>query len=134
MGGLGRERLSACLDGPLPQALRDLLAEDKLVADKLAGVRELAKLLLYQKHLLALANNFVSFPDLYEPARRAMFETGSLVIDGRWFNLAIRVDDVKAHKDVARSSRIFVLYAELTRADAAQKTHRGAAGHLGHHR
>jgi len=122
VGGLGRERLSACLEGPLPEALRDLLAEDQLVADKLASVRKLARLLLYQKHLLALANNFVSFPDLYDPERRAMFEVGSLVIDGRWFNLAIRVDDVKQHKEVARSGRIFVIYAELTRAETTQKT------------
>ncbi len=122
VGGLGRERLRACLEGPLPQALRDLLAQDRLVADKLASVRKLVRLLLYQKHLLELANNFVSFPDLYEPTRRAMFEMGSLVIDGRWFNLAIRVDDVKQHKDVARSSRIFVIYAELTRAEATQKS------------
>jgi hypothetical protein len=118
--GLGRERLRACLQGPWPQAVRALLAQDHTVAEKLAGVRKLAQLLLYQKHLLAFANNFVSFPDLYNPGRRAMFETGSLVIDGRWFNLAIRVADVKQHKDVARSSRIFVIYAELTRADSTQ--------------
>jgi len=118
---LGRAKLRDWLEGPCPAAVRRLLADDRLVADKLADVRKLEKLLLYQKHLLALANNFVSFPDLYDPERRAMFEVGSLVIDGRWFNLAIRVDDVKQHKEVAKTSRIFVLYAELTRGDSAQK-------------
>jgi hypothetical protein len=43
-----------------------------------------------------------------------MFETGSLVIDGRWFNLAVKVDNRQQHCEVAKTSNMFVLYVQIT--------------------
>lgn len=117
---LGRERLRECLHSQWPQAVRDLLKEDREVADKLAAAAKLKKLLFYRKHLLQLANNFVSFPDLYDRSSRAMFEKGSLVIDGRWLNFAVRVEEVGRHKEVARTSRMYVLYVRVQGGDGAE--------------
>jgi hypothetical protein len=114
---LGVEKLRAYLAGGEAGAVRELLAEDKSVAVEAARARELQKLLLYHRHLLPLVNNFVSFPDLYDLGRRAMFEMGSLVIDGRWLNFAVRVDDLAAHRQTAAGSGMYVVYAELRRAD-----------------
>ncbi|NLW50848.1 MAG: hypothetical protein GXY85_08430 [Candidatus Brocadiaceae bacterium] len=117
---LGRQRLAECLSGRYAARTRALLRADREVAVRLAEARELKRLLLYHKHLLSLANNFVSFPDLYTPGRRAAFEMGSLVMDGRWFNFAVRVEDVQEHAKVARSGGMYVFYAELTRTDVPE--------------
>ena len=66
-----------------------------------------------QAYLLSFANNFVSFPDLYNPKRRALFEMGTLIMDGRHFNLSIRVHDRSQHANIARASNMLVLYAEV---------------------
>ncbi|MHC4481631.1 MAG: hypothetical protein ACYS1C_11780 [Planctomycetota bacterium] len=120
--GLGREKLRRYLEGPYTGDVRDLLAKDREVAVRLEDARELKKLLLYHKYLLLLANNFVSFPDLYDPRRRAMFEKGSLVIDGRWFHFAVEVDDLQEHAKLAKTSRMCVIYAELVGVDETDRT------------
>ncbi len=114
---LQREKLRRYGEGDFAERVRALLEEDQRVAEWLSAARDLRKLLLYHRYLLPLVNNFVSFPDLYDPERRAMFEMGSLVIDGRWFNFAVRVEDRGEHARVARTSRIYVMYVELTRPD-----------------
>lgn len=73
----------------------------------------LEKVILYQAGILDLANNFVSFPHLYDPNRRAMFEMGTLVMDGRRFNFAVKVENRDAHVEVAKTSNMFVMYIEV---------------------
>ncbi|MGN0880320.1 MAG: hypothetical protein ACI4WT_12850 [Oligosphaeraceae bacterium] len=99
---------------------QEAAARDKLVTDKLAAAREVERLLLSWTYLLRLVNNFVSFPELYDTTRRAMFECGSLVIDGRWFNLAFKVDNVAAHQAMAKSSLICIIYVEVDRGAAGK--------------
>ena len=94
----------------------DLITRDQAVAETLKAADEVERLLLYRANLLRLANNFVSFPELYAPQQRAMFERGSLVIDGRWFNLAFPVKDLNAHLNQAKKSSLFVLYVEIFRS------------------
>ncbi|MHC4592205.1 MAG: hypothetical protein ACYS8L_05860, partial [Planctomycetota bacterium] len=118
---LGRETLGSYLKGSYASTVREILGRDREVAKRRAEVRDLKKLLLYHKYLLQLANNFVSFPDLYDPVRRAMFEVGSLVIDGRWFNFAVRIENTAEHSELAKTSGMCVVYAELTRVDEADK-------------
>lgn len=118
---LGRETLARYLEASYASAVREILGRDCEVAKRRAEVRDLKKLLLYNKYLLQFANNFVSFPDLYDPAKRAMFEVGSLVIDGRWFNFAVRVENVAEHSQLAKTSGMYVVYAELTRIDEADR-------------
>jgi len=114
VGKLGRDKLRRYLDGPYAKAVQALIARDKEVALRLVEARELKKLVLFHKYLLPLANNFVSFPDLYNPERRALFEMGSLVIDSRWFSLAVKVKDIEEHCRLAKTSGMFVMYVELT--------------------
>jgi hypothetical protein len=45
-----------------------------------------------------------------------MFEEGSVVMDGRWFNFALQVPDLGEHAEVVDDSSMFVMYVELTRA------------------
>ncbi|NLF33109.1 MAG: hypothetical protein GX591_19770 [Planctomycetes bacterium] len=110
---LGAQTLRAYQDGRFAAAVRERIAAGQATALELDAIHLTEKLLACQAHLLDLTRNFVSFPHLYEPGRRAMFEMGSLVMDGRRFDLAIRAEDVKAHAAVAASSGMFLLYLQL---------------------
>ncbi|MBP5639290.1 MAG: hypothetical protein J6X55_07420 [Victivallales bacterium] len=111
------ERLRAALaDKKLPDMSADAAARDKLETDFVNAAKEVEKLLLLHTYLLRFVNNFVSFPEMYDPKKRAMFECGSLVIDGRWFNLAFPVDNPAAHQALAKKSLLCMLYVEVTKA------------------
>jgi len=79
----------------------------------LDNIRELERLILYQAYILPLVNSFVSFPNLYDPENRALFEMGTLVMDGRHFTLAVKVLDRDHHVQSSIASNIFVMYLEV---------------------
>ena len=66
------------------------------------------------------ANSFVSFPNLYNPAARALFEEGTLIMDGRHFTFAIKVADRPHHIETCRYSNIFIIYCELYGKDGSK--------------
>ena len=101
--------------------MRDLIAQSQQTALVLDNIRALEKLILFQANILQLANNFISFPDLYDPARRAVFEMGTAVLDGRRFNFAVKVIDRTAHATIAATSNIYVMYLELVRQDSEER-------------
>ncbi len=118
VGDLDEERLRAIVsDADTVAALEELLAESHLTALDLGRVRALEKLILLQAWILPLANSFVSFPDLYHAERRALFEMGTLIMDGRRFTLAVRVQDRKVHARMSDESNLFVLFAEVSERD-----------------
>jgi len=122
VGLLGVEKLHAYLDEKFAAAVRSLIAEGAKTALALDGMRRAEKLILYQAFLLGLANNFVGFPHLYDAARRAMFEMGSLIMDGRRFNLAVKAADLARHAELAKTSNMFVMYVELAPAGGGEPT------------
>ena len=90
-----------------------LIEESHQTAFVLENLKELERLILYQALLLPLVNSFVSFPKLYNPNERALFEEGTLIMDGRHFTFAIRVEDLEHHIETSKHSNIFVIYCEL---------------------
>ncbi len=121
MESLGIEKLRGYLDERCAQAVRELIADSRRTAFDLDNIRLTEKLILYQACMIDFANNFVSFPHLYDPASRAMFEMGSLVMDGRRFNLAVRVSDRKEHMEMARTSNMCLLYVTVTPRDGGKE-------------
>jgi len=116
---LDNAMLQRYLDPHFRQSVERLIAESTETALVLGNIRLTEKLLLYQKHLLSLANNFVSFPHLYDPQRRAMFERGTLIMDGRHFEFCILVADRPAHAKVAATGNMCVLYVRVSPAEGA---------------
>ena len=111
---LGADRLRTYLDGPYRRKTSELITKDLAVADDLNQLHNLEKLILYQRWLLELANNFVSFANLYSPQCRSLLEMGTLVIDGREMTFTMRVQDRSAHKKIAENSYMYLLYLEIT--------------------
>ena len=115
---LGNAKLKRYLEPRFREAVGRLIAESTQTAFVLGNIRLTEKLLLFQRHLLELANNFVSFPHLYDPNRRAMFEMGTLIMDGRHFEFCLLAADRAAHAKVAATGNMCVLYVEVTPAGA----------------
>src|SRR5205823_1261241 len=80
---LAGAELTALVDGPLPARLRALTVQDQEASSELKELTNLEKLILYQRWFVDLVNNFVSFPHLFIPGERSLFETGTLILDGR---------------------------------------------------
>jgi hypothetical protein len=112
-GVLGAERL-AVFDGDVLGRLHELCELDERNKRYFAHLQELEKLLVYQRDLFRFCRNFIAFTDLMDPERRALFERGSLVMAGREFHFAMRVRDMKRHKQRAEESGIFVLYVQVS--------------------
>lgn len=134
---LGPDSLQSYLDGDLPQHLSALIDEDLSAGPELAALRDLEYLILLQRWFLDLCNNFVSFPALYTPGKRAMFETGRLVMGGKFFNFNFKLPDVNTHSVAAARSGIYLLYSEVTGAADDQRffvvtpVTRGSTGDFG---
>ncbi len=111
---LGENKLHTYLNEPYRARVSELIAEDLAVADDLNQIHNLEKLILYQRWLMELTNNFVCFSYLYNPQSRALFEMGTLVIDGRQITFTMRVQDRQAHKKIAEKSYMYLLYMEVT--------------------
>lgn len=114
---IGPRRLGEYLEEPRIERIRRLCAESADTAFEMGNIRLVEKLLLYQANLLAFANSFISFPTLYDPKQMALFERGTLVIDGRRLTLAIDVPDRVEHIKLAEASRMFVVYIEARRGE-----------------
>jgi len=111
---LGMEKLRTFINGPYKKQTNSLIAKDLSVAEKLKQIQNLEKLILYQKYLMELSNNFVSFTNLYNPDIRSLFEAGTLVMDRREFYFTMTVQDRKTHKKIAANSHMYLLYVEIT--------------------
>ncbi len=110
---LGADTLRRYVEGPFAGRVRERIARSAETAFVLDNIRLTEKLILCQANLIDFANNFVSFPHVYETGRRAMFELGTLVMDGRHYNLAVRVDSRAEHVAVASNGTMFLLYVEV---------------------
>lgn len=110
---LGTEKLQAYLQPKYRESLETLINESRDTAVVMDTIRLTEKLILFQANLLTLLNNFVSFPHLYDPISSAMFEMGTLIMDGRRFTFSVKVHDRARHSELARTSGMFVIYAEV---------------------
>ncbi|MDX9971467.1 MAG: hypothetical protein RBU21_00615 [FCB group bacterium] len=118
---LGPEKLNAYLACDLPARLRKMIETDRAAGAQLAATHKLEYLILLQRWILELCNNFVSFPYLYDPDHRASFEEGRMIMDGKIHNLNTREDDIETHSARAERSGISLLYSEVTRGEPQEK-------------
>ncbi len=127
---LGETQLAQLLDPALVERLLAAVAIDEAAAPGVQAVADVERLVLNQQNLVALANNFVNFSAIYnndKRARRALIDTGNLVIDGRQLSFCIRVEGRDAHKKVAADSLCYLLYADILAKEGAEVVYRIAA-------
>lgn len=102
------------------EAVRAFIEHAAPSAPVLAELRELERLVLYQAWMVPFVNSFVGCRDLYQPAVGPMFGWGALVLDGRWFRLAVKVADPERHEIFTRRGALCVMYVEVCEHDGAR--------------
>ncbi len=110
---LGLEKLTVYLDERFQKETSRIIANSNKTALIQDNINLVEKLILYQANIITFVNNFTSFPHLYDPDTRAAFEMGTLIIDGRILNFSVKVENLKHHSEIAKTSDIFILYVEI---------------------
>lgn len=118
---LGKERLLQWAEEQSEAALLALIEQDLAVKPAFDAIEEVERLTRYCRDLLPLANNFVSFRDFYTGRGKAIFQSGTLFLDGRSFELCITVADVAKHAILANLSRVYLAYCDCVRNGGADK-------------
>ncbi|WP_213954723.1 hypothetical protein [Variovorax sp. dw_954] len=93
-----------------------LIEQDEEAGPHNARLRDLEKLLRFKRDLLRLLENFVSFKAFYR-REGAIFQAGTLYLDSRSCDLAVRVDDVKQHAVLAGLAKTCLAYCECRRGE-----------------
>lgn len=123
VSSLGVPALSAMLASGTAERLRRLLRMDGEAGSELSSLRELEFVILAQRWMLELANNFAALPALGTAESRTLLDAGRLVLDGQVFDFVMRVRDPAAHAAVAKRSGIFLFYSEVTTGAGGERFH-----------
>jgi hypothetical protein len=112
---IGIVRAREIIAANLKEALDELLARDMALAPEFAAIACVDRLIRYHRDLYTLLKNFISFSDFYTRKDKALFQAGTLYLDGRSCDLCVRIDDVDKHASLASLSRIYLAYCRCTR-------------------
>ena len=118
---LGLARLREILAGPAKETIDAMLKQDLAVGAELAQLEAVEKMLLFQRDLVKLLNNFVNFSDFYA-GKKAIFQAGTLYLDGRSCNLCVPVTDAAKHAALAGLAATCLAYCDCTRPSGEKMT------------
>jgi len=127
VGDLGLARVRELLASPMKDALAALIAQDKALEPEMKAIGAVDRLVRYHRDLRAFLNNFVSFANFYSRETKAIFQAGTLYLDGRSCDLCVRVDDPARHATLAGLSRTYLAYCDCTRKGGTEKATIAAA-------
>lgn len=115
LAGLETARLQAFLAPGIRAAIDGLLSRDLALAPEANAIAEVERLVRYVRDLEQLANNFVSFRNFYSSGDKAIFQAGTLFLDGRSCELCIKVLDPARHGILASLSGVYLAYCDCVR-------------------
>lgn len=118
---LGIARLRGILASRDKEMIKELLLQDKAVEAEVKAIHSVEKLLHFNRDLFKLANNFVSFRSFYTGREKAVFQVGTLYLDGRSCELCVKVTDTNKHAAFATTSGVCLAYCECVRNGGAEK-------------
>ena len=114
--GLGVKRVREILDSKTKKTLKQALADDLAVAPEYDAMARVEKLTRLHRDFALLLRNYVNFSDFY--ARRgAIFQAGTLYLDGRACDMSFHVADAAKHAKLAPMSNAYLAYVDCTRKD-----------------
>lgn len=99
------------------ETLLSLLRDDEAAEEHNALLVDLEKLIRLQRDLVVLLNNFVSFKAFYR-REGAIFQAGTLYLDGRSCELTVQVQDTARHAVLAGLAKTCLAYCDCTRQGA----------------
>lgn len=114
-------RIRAILAGGYQEKIMSLINKDKSLASASDAINSVEKLIRYHRDLFQLLNNFVSFRDFYTAQNKAIFQAGTLYLDGRSCDFCLHVADISGHSGMASLSGTYLAYCECQRRDDDSK-------------
>ena len=124
---LGIVRIREILGSGHKAAIDGLITQDKAVEADVKATRSVEKLLCFNRDLFKLVNNFVSFRNFYTGKDKAIFQVGTLYLDGRSCELCVKVEDASKHAAFAGMSGLYLVYCDCTRNGGKEKMSIAAA-------
>ncbi len=116
VAGLDISVLQASLAPEVHASFNELIARDLALAPEANAIAEVERLVHYVRDLGCVAENFVSFRDFYSAnGRKAVFQAGTLYLDGRSCDLCIKVLDPARHGTLASLSGLYLAYCDCVR-------------------
>ena len=112
---LGLARVRELLADSTKDAIAALIVRDNAFGPQVRAMADVERLVRYHRNLYTLLKNFVSFRDFYSRKAKAIFQAGTLYLDGRSCELCIRVEDMAKHGAFAGMSRCYLAYCDCTR-------------------
>ena len=124
---LGEARLHEIFGSSHKKTIDNLIGQDKAVETEVKAIRLVEKLLYFNRDLFKLVNNFVSFRSFYTGRDKAIFQVGTLYLDGRSCDLCIKVEDIGKHAEFASMSGLYLAYCDCVRSGGTEKMSIAAA-------
>ena len=124
---LGLNRVREILAGKSKETIAALIAKDKALEPEFNAIAAVEKLVRYNRDLVKLLKNFVSFRDFYGRKDKAIFQAGTLYLDQRSCDLCLRVEDMGKHGAMAGLSRCYLAYCDCVRKSTGEKMKIGRA-------
>jgi len=118
---LGIARVKEILAGGSKTAIGKAIADDLSVAPAIDAHTQVERLARYHRDFHKLLLNFVSFSDFYA-RKKAIFQAGTLYLDGRATDLCVLVNDPGKHGLLAGMSRTYLAYVDCTRPSGEKMT------------
>ncbi len=112
---LGIARVRSLRSGGAKAGLAALVAQDRAREREMNAIASVERLARYHRDLLRILNNFVAFRDFYSRERPAVFQAGTLYLDGRSCTLCIRVEDAGKHAALAGLAKSYLAYCDCAR-------------------
>jgi len=112
---LGLPRAKEILAGEGRAALAALVAKDKGLEPEFKAISDVERLTRYHRDLRDLLHNFINFGDFFARDRLAVFQAGTLFLDGRSCELCLRVEDAAKHATLAAMSKAYIAYVDCER-------------------
>ncbi len=114
LDALAIDRVRALATGDARAKLEALVADDDARKDELGRILDVEKLVYLHRDLVSVLRNFVSFSDFYSK-KRAIFQAGTLYLDGRACELCVDVPDPAKHATLAALAGTYLAYCDLRR-------------------
>ncbi len=118
---LGAARVDELAASDLEAKILALVAEDKALEPEAQAIEKVEKLVRYNRDLMEIANNFVSFRDFYSRKKPASFQVGTLYLDTRACELCIEVNDAGRHASMAPLANTYLVYCDLKNSKGQTK-------------
>lgn len=118
---LGLDRITEILNSNAEETINNYLLEEEKHPPIALATIDLRKMLLYRRDFMTLVRNFVNFQDFYSPENPAIFQCGTLYIDGRSCELCFKVLDITKHGVMAALSQCFLVYCDCVKCGTGEK-------------